>query len=485
MVLTVVLVILIYAAAVITVYRRLIPGLPSEFARLPLLLLVAQALVFIGHFLVPQSWTFVYWLFHPDKELNIPSLLSSTQLALVSGAALAIAWLHSSRPPRQRLYFFALGLLFLFLAWEEYTEAFKFGAFAFSSSISWHTFSWTIGIVFAALTAWAALRSSRSARSWHLCFLAGFALVGVAGIVIDDVQLDCAGSIFAGADGCLKRYILDESMEFLGAWLALVGLLGHFTALRPPLSLWLRRLLQLLPLFWVAALIHRPVFLTLEGRFSAQPASVQFESSTLKHGIHLNGYRIERNDGAVALELITYAKRNAHFDRGFSAHLVDQVSAKSVASGDKFWAPEAGAKFGPGSLRAYRSRIEMEIPPESATNRALWLALTLWERLELDRFWGPRLPPSRQGTRWLDVLKTLVCYQLIDPGSEWRLHRHWYQHSAMADLLGSPVAVVGALLWIRRDMRHDIAELRRDLTAQIAAVNTRIDNILLADRKTP
>ena len=49
--------------------------------------------------------------------------------------------------------------------------------------------------------------------------------------------------------------------------------------------------------------------------------------------------------------------------------------------------------------------------------------------------------------------------------------------------------MVGALLWIRRDMRHDIAEVRRDLstlrsdlTAQIAAVNTRIDNILRADR---
>ena len=42
---------------------------------------------------------------------------------------------------------------------------------------------------------------------------------------------------------------------------------------------------------------------------------------------------------------------------------------------------------------------------------ACWLALTLWERLELDRFWGPRLPVSRQGTRWLDVLKTFhgVC----------------------------------------------------------------------------
>ena len=58
-----------------------------------------------------------------------------------------------------------------------------------------------------------------------------------------------------------------------------------------------------------------------------------------------------------------------------------------------------------------------------------------------------------------------------------------------------------ALLWIRRDMRHDIAairvdltDLRRDLTGQIgsldnrltvqiSAVNTRIDNILLAEQR--
>ena len=73
---------------------------------------------------------------------------------------------------------------------------------------------------------------------------------------------------------------------------------------------------------------------------------------------------------------------------------------------------------------------------------ACWLALTLWDRLELDRFWRTRLPPSRQGTCWLDVLKTLVCYRLIDPGSEWRLHRHWYGHSAMRDLLGSPMAAI-------------------------------------------
>jgi hypothetical protein len=49
---------------------------------------------------------------------------------------------------------------------------------------------------------------------------------------------------------------------------------------------------------------------------------------------------------------------------------------------------------------------------------ACWLALTLWQQLELDAFWSPRLRPSREGTPWLKVLKTLVAYRLIDPGSE-------------------------------------------------------------------
>jgi len=72
---------------------------------------------------------------------------------------------------------------------------------------------------------------------------------------------------------------------------------------------------------------------------------------------------------------------------------------------------------------------------------ACWLACQLWDQLRLDDFWSPRLPPSRQGTRWLNVLKTLVSYRLIDPGSEWRLHRQWYEQSAVGDLLGEDFAV--------------------------------------------
>ncbi len=78
---------------------------------------------------------------------------------------------------------------------------------------------------------------------------------------------------------------------------------------------------------------------------------------------------------------------------------------------------------------------------------ACWLALSLWDRLDLDRFWEERLPASRQGTRWLDILKIQVCYRLIDPGSEWRLHRHWYEHSALRDLLGGERAIADDTLY--------------------------------------
>jgi len=73
---------------------------------------------------------------------------------------------------------------------------------------------------------------------------------------------------------------------------------------------------------------------------------------------------------------------------------------------------------------------------------ACWLALELWHQLRLDAFWADKLLENRQGTRWLNVFKTLVCYRLIDPGSEWRLHRQWYERSAMGDLLGEDFGLV-------------------------------------------
>jgi hypothetical protein len=81
---------------------------------------------------------------------------------------------------------------------------------------------------------------------------------------------------------------------------------------------------------------------------------------------------------------------------------------------------------------------------------ACWLAGQLWQALQLDRFWADRLPPSRKGTRWDQVLQVLVSDpriksgDLIAPGSEWKLHREWFGNSAMADLLGSDFGLAEA-----------------------------------------
>src|SRR5580693_4250530 len=75
---------------------------------------------------------------------------------------------------------------------------------------------------------------------------------------------------------------------------------------------------------------------------------------------------------------------------------------------------------------------------------ACWLAGQLWRELQLDRFWAERLPPSRKGTRWDQILQVLAAYRLIAPGSEWRLHRDWFGNSAMADLLGADFGLAEA-----------------------------------------
>ena len=70
-----------------------------------------------------------------------------------------------------------------------------------------------------------------------------------------------------------------------------------------------------------------------------------------------------------------------------------------------------------------------------------WLGCELWRQLQLDQFWAEKLAPGRENVPWAQVLELLVVNRLIEPGSEFRLHRHWFDHSAMDVLLGRDFAV--------------------------------------------
>jgi len=70
-----------------------------------------------------------------------------------------------------------------------------------------------------------------------------------------------------------------------------------------------------------------------------------------------------------------------------------------------------------------------------------WLGCELWRQLRLDEFWRRKLPAGREAVRWAQVLELLAVNRLIDPGSEFRLHRQGFEHSAMDELLGVDFAV--------------------------------------------
>jgi transposase len=72
-----------------------------------------------------------------------------------------------------------------------------------------------------------------------------------------------------------------------------------------------------------------------------------------------------------------------------------------------------------------------------------WLACELWQQLGLDEFFQQRLPEGREAVSWEKVLRLLVVNRLLDPGSEFHVHRQWYGDSAMDELLETDFAVAG------------------------------------------
>ena len=70
-----------------------------------------------------------------------------------------------------------------------------------------------------------------------------------------------------------------------------------------------------------------------------------------------------------------------------------------------------------------------------------WLACELWQQLGMTSFWEDRLPRGREEVPWTKVLQLLVVNQMVEPGTEFRLHRQWFDRSAMDELLGVDFAV--------------------------------------------
>jgi len=64
-----------------------------------------------------------------------------------------------------------------------------------------------------------------------------------------------------------------------------------------------------------------------------------------------------------------------------------------------------------------------------------WLGCEIFDQLGLDTFWSERIDTARSPVPYSKVLKLLTVNRLIKPGSEFHVHHHWFDQTAMDFLL--------------------------------------------------
>lgn len=64
-----------------------------------------------------------------------------------------------------------------------------------------------------------------------------------------------------------------------------------------------------------------------------------------------------------------------------------------------------------------------------------WLGCEIFDRLGLDTFFSERIDTTKSPVPYSKVLKLLTVNRLIRPGSEFYIHRHWFDQTAMGFLL--------------------------------------------------
>ena len=363
---------LVYLPACLLCYWLVARRLPPFARRIAALALMAKIPLVLMSLDTPSEGSFWGFVWHYDEEHNLPSTLGYLLLACAGSFGLLSAWTGREREGWQRLFLLALGLLLLFMSFDEYFEAYKNFDMAVRTH-AWERSYKAIGAVTGLLTLLAALLSLARDRFWLLATLAGLASMALGGLVIDSALPLCGIEGVFAVKTCEKPLAIEEIYEFLGSWLVFAGMLGLHSALSPSPSTRMRRLVYALPLMWLLLIpLNSPVG-RLDMHARAIPASARFDG-----GIDLLGFKIDTTQDAVGLSLYMSARQADYAPLAdFHIALVDQ------ASGAANFRYSAGIDhlhgvwfFGTHYRPVYRQPIRFPhrgLPP----NRAQWITVGL------------------------------------------------------------------------------------------------------------
>ena len=337
-------------------YRRLIPRLSPASKILASVALLAQGLaagIALGLLPIQNN---MYWLWDLQREYNIPSTLASTQLALVGSLALGTAWLLRARSPLQSLYLAAAGIIFLFMALDEY--------FALHEQMqNWKRYYFALGATLVLAALLVAMRSPRRAWIWYCCFSFGLAIAGSGAVFIELIPVSCGAMGIVHLEGCIDFALWEESIEFLGVWLAMLAMMGNFTDALPTPKAHIRHVLIVATVIWNLSLAVNSLIPRLESQLLAQPAAIEYEMS-----VRLRGYHIDSAAGQVRLYIAS--KRGKLEGLGYTVDLRDPDSGEALASHSQRAAPHSRYwMLKPGAVLLYPqwSQLERTSPPPTAS----------------------------------------------------------------------------------------------------------------------
>ena len=360
--------ILLYATVSLPVLRFLLPRFSPGAKRLALVMLAAQVALILFSQPLTESSKASQWLWNLTIERNIPNALASSQLALVCAVALLTACFARERPLWRRLYLFGIAVVFYHLARDEFyvwNEWFP----------DWKARYAVVGAAVVVATVLVAARSPRRTWVWHICLLGGLAMSAAGAIVLDEPQFAalCLDERLMRSSGCLLANI-EESFELSGIWLTLIAMLGQYSEALPRPGGHLRRFLYLLPFLWTYLLFAPDVITLIEYRFFTRPTAIEYEK-----GVELQAFRLHQSDRSFHLRFFSLVENwHAYTGWGYSFHLVDQVSGKSIAGIDSpAYRLHSLQYLAPSSReRAYKQWIILDVPDDAPQNRAYWLVLT-------------------------------------------------------------------------------------------------------------
>ena len=369
---------LLYVVIGSVAWRWVFPRLTPSARVVAFGFFAAHIFIFVVMLLDLPTTKFDKWLWDVGKEWNIPSAIAGGQMALAGFVALA-ACLSQRQPAWQRLYFIAIGLVFLFLSMDEYFAFYKLQLEEFI----WHYGYVGMGAAAALGTMLAAWRSPRRLWKWHAFMLAGLALVAFAGFVLDDY------------DYAISSVIHDDRAENMGMWMALVAVLGLYSDVSPKPSPRARGLLVASPILIVVGLCLWAVAVRpemnlnkfavtkwiqlLQTEFALRGGALRVEVK-FEDGISLNAYSLDQAADSLAAQLLVKAKHTDDlYGAGYSLHLIDQASGESAAGADGMITLDEKRRLSMAQFSFnYIQRLRLDIPDGVPRNRAYWLALTVW-----------------------------------------------------------------------------------------------------------